>query len=540
MFTILQGSEKIRLLFIFLVFLAFPAAFAENGIASPPAMADVLGNLTQPQAYEARRASSSHPDITRNGDAKAIKAGETLVLMEEQGPGVITHFWNTVGSFDPFYARSLVLRIYYDGMDKPSVEVPLGDFFGVGNGMERQFTSLPVATSSNGRSRACYWQMPFRQAVKVTVTNENTEMEVDSFYYYLSWRKLDALPEDALYFHARYRQEHPAKPGNYQLLQTEGSGHYVGTLLSIMQMETGWFGEGDDFFYIDGAEVPQLRGTGTEDYFNDSWGFREFSTPFYGVPVYEGVCAGDRVSAYRWHITDPIPFKKSIRAEIEHRGSIFDPDAPLVKIEVGGFIERYDWISSVAFWYQSPPVASLEPLPPAAERVPPSTMMLASKMLFRADPPLLILPLEPSVAYLPGVPDGKLEFDFEVEQDGLYRLDGIVMFSLMGGVYQPFLNDVPVGGPIDFGAKGMDPVWVPLDIHKLKAGTQTIKFAGAGRPSQFARAQSPAKDGIAVVGFRLMRLDTLDGYHKALRQELERQADAGAAAPAETPLSQKQ
>ena len=524
-----------RLLFFCVVFSCCTAAFADEDKTSAYQDGGALSGLTRLHDYVAERASSSNADITRNGDAKSIQPGETLVLMEEQGPGMVTHFWNTVGSFDPFYARSLVVRVYYDGLDQPSVEVPLGDFFGVGNGMERQFTSLPISTSSNGRSRVCYWQMPFRQAIKVTVTNENPEMEVDSFYYYLNWRKLDALPDDTLYFHARYRQEYPAKPGNYRLLETEGSGQYVGTLLSVLQMETGWFGEGDDFFYVDGAEAPQLCGTGTEDYFNDSWGFREFSTPYYGVPVYEGVYAGDRVSAYRWHITDPIPFKKSLRAEIEHRGSVFNPDAPLSQIEVGGFIERYDWVSSVAFWYQYPPVASPEPLPPAAERMPPCKMMMASKMLFRADPPLVILPLEPSVAYLPGVPNGELEFEFEVEEAGQYRLDGIFMFSLMGGVYQPYLNDTPVGVPIDFSAKGMDPVWVPLDIHNLKAGTQKLKFVGTGGPAAHQRSLSPAKDGIAVVGFRLMRLDTLPGFHQALREELEHKAAADAAAALAAP-----
>ncbi|NLV46295.1 MAG: DUF2961 domain-containing protein [Candidatus Hydrogenedentes bacterium] len=502
-------------------------AFADDRSDIIIADAGALGNLTQVQAYEARRASSSHVEIHSNGDARPIEAGATLVLMDEQGPGIITHFWNTVGAYDPYYARSLVLRVYYDGLEEPSVEAPLGDFFGVGNAMERQFTSQPVATSSNGRSRACYWQMPFRESIKVTVTNDNTEMRVDSFYYYLSWRKLESLPEDTLYFHARYRQEYPAKPGNYRILQTEGKGHYVGTVLSALQMETGWFGEGDDFFYIDGAELPQLRGTGTEDYFNDSWGFREFSTPYYGVPVYEGVLAGDRVSAYRWHITDPIPFTTALRTEIEHRGSIFNDQAPLMQIEVGGFIERYDWVSSVAFWYQYPPVFSPEPFPSRAERVPPATMLMAASMTYTADPPLLVVPMEPAVLYVPGIDKGRIDFDFEVPEDGRYRLDGIFMYSLFCGVYQPLLDGEPVGQPVDFGARGMDPVWLPLDIHLLKAGKHTVGFAGSGESSKFKRALAPAEGGIAVVGFQLMRLDTLDGYQQALKLELEKRAAKG-------------
>lgn len=490
-----------------------------------PPDAGALGNLTRTQAYDAKRSSSSNEEFTSNGDAQSIAPGATLVLMEEQGPGIVTHFWNTVASLDPFYARSLVVRIYYDGMEKPSVEVPLGDFFGVGHGMERQFTSIPIVTSSNGRSRVCYWQMPFREAIKITVTNENLDMEVDSFYYYLNWRKMPALPEDSCYLHARYRQETPAQPGNYQILETEGQGHYVGTVLSVLQLETGWFGEGDDFFYIDGATEPQLRGTGTEDYFNDSWGFREFSTPYHGVPLYEGVFAGDRVSAYRWHITDPIPFNQSLRVEIEHRGSIFDEDAPLTSIEVGRFAERHDWLSSVAFWYQYPPVVSAEPFPSRSERIPPCTMMMASELPFRADPPLVVAPMDPALIYLPGIRTGTLEFDFEVEEDGRYRLDGIFMFSLMGGVYQPYLNDLALGGgPLDFGAVGMDPIWVHLDIHNLKAGKQTLKFVGVDQPSKFRRTLAPAQDGISVIGFKLMRLDTLEGFQKALKEIREQRA----------------
>ncbi len=481
-----------------------------------------LNDLTQVQNYEARRSSSSNEDITRNGDAMSIPAGGTITLMEETGPGMVTHFWNTVGSYDLFYPRALVLRIYYDGMETPSVEAPLGDFFGVGHGMQKDFTSLPVTVSSRGRSRVCYWQMPFKESIKITVTNDNEKMKVDSFYFYINWRKLEALPEDTVYFHARYRQETPAQPGNYTLLDTKGRGHYVGTVLSNFQLETGWFGEGDDFFYIDGATEPQLRGTGTEDYFNDAWGFREFHTPFHGVTLYEGVFTGDRVSAYRWHIMDPVPFKESLHLEIEHKGSIFDDQAPITNFEVGGFIERYDWVSSVAFWYQYPPVSGEEPFPGVEERVLPHTTVMASDMPFRAEPPLLVLPQEPAVAYLPTEPNGQIEFDFEIEEEGRYRVDGIFMYSVMSGVYQVMMNGEDVGAPIDFGAVGMDPQWVYMDVFNLKKGTQTIKFVSAGHPSHFARNLAPAQDGIAFIGLNLTRLDAMEGYLKALLEKRPR------------------
>lgn len=512
---------KNLIVFIGLLCICGLQASAAAETAAPAAGGD-LSALTRLQAYEARRDSSSHPDLTRNADAWPIPPGGTITLMEEDGPGIVTHFWHTVGSYDFNYARALVLRVYYDGMETPSVEAPLGDFFAVGHGAHKDFTSLPMTASSQGRARTSYWQMPFRKSIKITVTNDNVEMDVNSFYFYLNWRKLDELPEDTVYFHARYRQERPAEPGNYEILDTKGRGHYVGTVLSVFQLETGWFGEGDDFFYIDGAEEPQLKGTGTEDYFNDSWGFREFSTPFHGVTLYDGVFTGDRVTAYRWHIADPVPFKESLYLEIEHKGSIFDDEASILDFEVGGFIERNDWFSSVAYWYQYPPVSSTESFPALEERSVPSEIIMAADMPFRADPPLLVIPQEPAIAYLPDTRDCQIEFDFEVGEDGRYRVDGVFMFSVLSGVYQIYINDKAVGPPRDFGAIGMDPVFMFLDTYNFEAGTQTIKFVGVDQPSRFARNLAPVRDGLAFIGLQLTRLDTMQGYREALYERRPR------------------
>ncbi|RLD13772.1 hypothetical protein DRI50_06500, partial [candidate division KSB1 bacterium] len=259
---------------------------------------DSLDNLISQQNFQSHRASSSNPELNSNGDALSIAAGETIVLADVRGPGVISHIWATVASVDPFYGRSLVLRIYWDGNEQPSVQSPLGDFFGVGHGAFSSFNSLPVSVSSQGRALNCFWKMPFRKSAKITITNESRKYETDSFYYYVDWQKRDELPDDLLYFHAQYRQAMPANPGDYTILETEGRGHYVGTVYSVQQMETGWFGEGDDRFYIDGENTPALKGTGTEDYFGDAWGFRQFSRPWFGVSLWEGYFVGDRVTAY--------------------------------------------------------------------------------------------------------------------------------------------------------------------------------------------------------------------------------------------------
>lgn len=467
---------------------------------------------------EARRASSSNADLTRNGDARSIEPGQTLVLMDEDGPGIITHFWNTIAADDPFHGRSVVLRIYYDGNDKPSVEAPLGDFFGVGFGAHKSFTSLPVTVSSHGRSRSCYWRMPFRKHIKITLANESPTYRVDSFYYYLDWRKLAELPDDAGYFHARYRQECPARPGNYVLLNTQGRGHYVGTVYSCFQVETGWFGEGDDFFYIDGAETPQLRGTGTEDYFNDAWGFREFSAPYSGVSQYEGALTGDRVTAYRWHIEDPVPFEKSLRVDIEHRGSVYNDRGALTDFELGSFEERPDWISSVAFWYQYPSAVVEEPIAPVEQRIPPYRILKYSDLVYRAEPPFLVLPADPLLVYVPNTDTASIEFDFEVAEGGRYRIDALLLHSVMSGIYQASLDGKKIGAPLDLVIVNHDPLWRSLDTHDLKAGKHTLRFEGVGQVSPNARVLAPNFHVFALAYLTLLRLDDMAGYREVMQR----------------------
>ena len=485
--------------------------------------AGMLGDLTRQVAGEARRASSSNKDLTQNGDAMGIAAGGTLTLLEAEGPGEVTHFWNTIGSKDFFHGRSIVLRIYYDGADKPSVESPIGDFFGVGHGAYKDFSSLPVTVSSTGRARTCYWHMPFRKSIRMTVTNESATIPCDSFYYYVDWRKLDSLPEDTLYFHAHYRQEFPAVPGkHYTILDTRGRGQYVGTVYSVMQMETGWFGEGDDFFFIDGADLPQLRGTGTEDYFNDAWGFREFSTPFHGVTLYEGVLPGDRVTAYRWHIQDPIPFKTGLRLEIEHKGSVYNPNGSITDLDLGGFEDRSDWCSSVAFWYQFPPATFDEPLPPADKRIPPVKVLPACLMNFRADPPLIVLPQDPFLMYAPNQAKASIEFDFDLEKDGRYRFDGVFMFGLMAGAWQPTLDGQKFGGVLDLYIANADPRWVNLDTVDLKAGTHTLRFEAVEGGGAVHRAMAPKFNVFGFAGLTVLRLEDMEGYQQSMNRLMEK------------------
>ncbi len=505
-----------RIMMSCLVFgaMVFVALAAAQPAAPPPS--SEFSALTRVQPFEARRESSSAEDLDSNADARPIEPGETLVLGDLEGPGVISHIWCTVGAYDPFYPRSLVLRITYDDLERPSVEVPLGDFFGVGHGAQVDFTSKVVSTSSFGRARTCYWRMPFHERALVTVTNESKEHRVGSFYFYLDWEKHESLPEDTVYFHAQYRQETPAKPGNYVILDTKGRGHYVGTVYSAHQMELGWFGEGDDFFYIDGEDYPSLLGTGTEDYFCDAWGFRQFSRPYYGVSLWEGYFPGDRVTAYRWHLPDPIPFKESLYFEIEHRGSVFTDLAE----HLGQFIERSDWLSSVAFWYQTPAVGISEPIAPVEERIAPYRVFEASELTFRATPEDAVEKDGPTVHFRPGERDGSIEFDVVLEEDGRYQFNAVVWYSLFSGVYQPYLNDRPIGPPRDFIESGMDPVWLSLDLHQLFAGTHTLRFEKVGASPERRSMALPA-NGFGMTYLILLRLEDMEGYREAMKRVLE-------------------
>lgn len=484
-----------------------------SGLAMAQTTAAALEDLTRPSSAISQRASSANPELNSNGDAKGIDIGQTLVLGELEGPGEITHIWFTVGSEDIFYGRSLVLRVYWDGSEKPSIETPLGDFFGVGHGTLYPYTSAPVSVTANGRAWNCFWRMPFRKSAKITVTNESDKVKCDSLYYYVDWRKTPDAAPDVLYFHARYRQATPAAPGDYTLLETTGQGHYVGTVYSVHQMENGWFGEGDDRFFIDGDATPTLRGTGTEDYFCDAWGFHAMSTPYYGVPLFEGYFAGDRVTAYRWHIADPIEFKKSLKASIEHRGSVFTDSIN----QLASFEERADWISSVAFWYQSPPVASDAPLPPLAQRMPPYKILAGKDLTVRADPPLLLLKQDDGITYLPSTPNASIEIDFDVAAKGRYTIQAIMPHAILAGIYQPLLDGKAFGRPLDLCVEGMDPRWVNLDIHDLAEGKHTLRFEGRGA-SPNARALTRPMFAFGMRSLVLLRLDDMAGYQEALKR----------------------
>jgi len=492
--------------------------FAASSALAQGNFGGALDDLTRRQEFTSMRTSSSAEELGSNGDSREIPPGEMLVLLDADGPGVITHIWNTIAAFDPFAGRSVVLRIYYDGNEQPSVQSPLGDFFGVGHGANKSITSMPVVVSAGGLSRSCYWRIPFLKHIKVTVTNESPVYPVADFYFYVDWQKHEKLPEDTQYFHAEYRQSMPAAKGHYTILETQGTGLYVGTVYSAQQVELGWFGEGDDFIYIDGSETPQLKGTGTEDYFNDAWGFREFNAPFHGVSLYEGTYPGDRVSAYRWHIMDPIAFKDSIKVTIEHRGSAVDETAPAEDATLSRSNERPDWVSSVGFWYQFPPVTLQEALPPADKRVAPYRVIPVSELTHRNDEKGRVLPSEVGKQYITAEPTGFFEIDFSITEAGRYQLSGMFQDNPDSAVYQAMLDGKKIGLPIVMAVEGGGFAWHQLDAYDLEPGTHTLRFEKLDQQVPVMRSTGLKEDVFAIEYLVLLRLEDLTGYHELLNQ----------------------
>jgi hypothetical protein len=288
-----------------------------------------------------------------------IAPGQTFTLAEIEGSGAIQHIWMTpTGDW-----RTSILRMYWDGETAPSVEVPVGDFFGMGWGKYSRLSSLAVCVNP-GSAFNSYWPMPFRKKAKLTL--ENLADKPMTIYYQIDYSET-AVPADAAYFHAQFRRVNPVPYKQvYTILDgLKGRGQYVGTYLAWGVHNTGWWGEGEIKFYIDGdRDFPTINGTGTEDYFNGSYNFEnqekhqyeEFTSPYSGLAQVirpDGLYQSQtRFGLYRWHIPDPIRFEKDLRVTIQDLGW-----------QGGRYLPLMDDISSVAYWYQTEPHSSFPKLP---------------------------------------------------------------------------------------------------------------------------------------------------------------------------------
>ena len=289
-----------------------------------------------------------------------IHAGETFELANIEGSGAIQQIWMTPTG----HWRYSILRIYWDDQEQPSVECPVGDFFACGWGKFAPLTSLAVCVNP-GSAFNCYWEMPFRKRCRITMTNIGDE---DMRLYYQINYTLTDVPAELAYFHAQFRRTNPLPyKQDYVILDgVKGQGHYVGVYMAWGVNNTGWWGEGEIKFFMDGdRDWPTICGTGTEDYFCGSYNFenketkqyQEFTTPYAGLAQVirpDGVYRSQtRFGMYRWHITDPIRFKQDLRVTIQALGWRSGHR----------YLPLQDDISSVAFWYQTLPTAPFPSLP---------------------------------------------------------------------------------------------------------------------------------------------------------------------------------
>jgi hypothetical protein len=351
------------------------------------------------------RRISSYDKSGGNHDWLDIEPNETKNLAEITGAGVIRHIWMTNwtagedGVEEAFNLRKLILRMYWDNEQEPSVEVPLGDFFGVGFGLRKNYSSAAFSMSpQDGRALSCFLPMPFKE--KAVITLESNCEQHTNFYFYIDYEEYPQVPDyfEIGYFHAQWHREcntsgwAPVEPGlldrekagipeepkwyprawltrntdgshNYVILEAAGKGKFVGCNLNIDVFErqaNEWYGEGDDMIFIDGEPwPPSLHGTGTEDYFNTAFcPTQEFCAPYHGITVYSGEKAGFKYggqnSMYRLHIRDPINFNSSIKVTIEH----------------GHANKLSNDYSSTAYWYQAEPHWPFGAILPVEQRLP--------------------------------------------------------------------------------------------------------------------------------------------------------------------------
>ncbi|WP_130859000.1 glycoside hydrolase family 172 protein [Gracilibacillus phocaeensis] len=330
--------------------------------------------------------ASNHLGSSRKGSPclKDINPGETVTLCEIKGPGVIQHIWMTVteqteGNY--FVLRDLVLRMYWDDQEHPSVETPLGDFFCNGFGRGCTVNSIPIAVNPT-RGFNSYFPMPFLEKAVITVENQH-EAPIPALFYQIDYCLYDSLPENTAYFHAKWnRQKITNIAEDYVIIdEIKGKGQYVGTYIGLATLERYWWGEGEVKFYMDGdKDYPTICGTGMEDYFGGAWSFatqeygktveNTYCTPYMGYPYYSK--SDDAVhfpfhnddvppmrGFYRWHIPDPIRFEEELKVTIQQIG-----------VYKNGLFERQDDLCSVAYWYQTIPHQPFPPLPSVQERWP--------------------------------------------------------------------------------------------------------------------------------------------------------------------------
>jgi len=393
-----------------------------------------------------------------------------------------------------------VLRMYWDGAAEPAVEAPLGDFFAAGFGHRAEINSAPVIVQG-GDSYNCYWAMPFFKSARITVTNES-DKPLAALYYQIDYTKEKELDPATAYFCAQYRQEFPTQRGqDYLIADIQGHGHYVGTVMSVRSRSPQCFGEGDDKFYVDGDATPTMWGTGTEDYFLNAWGMEKGTYASFGVTQLSGDWLGDLGNwgtMYRWHIADPVRFRKSLKVEIEHKGWMSADETTTGKVE--GHVERDDDFATVAFWYQQGQPKRFAAMPPLQDRKLPGIDIVheGKDLLARAK----VQGSAPSLqAGEPWTGEGQVFFDgqkagdwlelrFDVAKEEPRRLVVPITRSYDFGIYRLSLDGKPIGEPIDCYSPKIEVREQSLGDPALSVGEHVLRLECTGK--------NPASAGLKV------------------------------------------
>jgi hypothetical protein len=463
-------------------------AISRASVAEPAQLSSPLLSLALPQSGTAMHESSADPSH-KNHDWRSIMRGEALAIFDHNGAGVVHRLWIVpVAHFDPEILSRVIIRMYWDNDRYPSVECPLGAFFGVGFGEQRDYVSL--AMDENSGALNSYWPMPFHKHATWTITN-GTECPLD-LYWNIDYTSLPFLPSEVRHFHAQYRRENPTSRGkNYTILEAKGCGTYVGTALFMAGRNTNFL-EGNEMIYVDGASSPTIEGTGTEDYFSSAWYFFHgiSSGPYHGVVIKEEHPA--RISAYRWYIEDPIPFRKSIRFTIEH-GKEDQEDADY---------------SSVAYYYLAGP-SSEPPALPKDLSPPRMAVQTPIKIPGAVEAELLASSAKATSGFIhvwytdeddrniwsngqvlgwsPLLSDKepKLDLELPLNEDGKFAILARFRTLPSGGIVRLIVNGRNIDAPIDLWSPSAlgEPKEVSLGVVQLHVGDNPIRVQVIGANS---------------------------------------------------------
>ncbi len=354
---------KRSLLVVVALVLTFPAGASakKKKQAAPEPTVTTYGSSLDSLIHRVPGAYARASSADVEGDPN-VPPGETFVLANLEGPAVIDRLWIAVEGSETWW-RDLILQITWDGASAPSVEAPIGDFFGVGPGARQNLQSIPVAVQSQGRSMTSYWKMPFGKSARIALVNEGASA-TRQLRWEVQYRSLDAMPSGGLYFHAQYTQANPPEEGRpVTVLRASGQGQFVGLTLSAQNEEPGAWGTGAIHFEVDGSAGKGPGSSTLLNYFGNIFGIGKTAGPYMGCTLDEGDRPKARSSVYRFHVEDPVPFDSSIEVKIDH----------------GADNARKDKLAAVAYWYQESPQVPFEKLAAARERrwTPPTDEELA-------------------------------------------------------------------------------------------------------------------------------------------------------------------